>query len=366
MKAECQRRELLDALNLTGSATSQRSALPILMTVRIEAGESGLTLLGCDGEMWAQRKILAHVEDPGAICVSFQLIKDVVANLPDGQVSLEVEGTSLYLREGASEYRMMVLPAEEFPRIPDFGSNAELTLTMGEFRSAVDSVAYAVAEDQSRPQLTGVLFVYDGKTLTLVATDTHRLAVRMLDKEGIGSNLHAILPAKALKTLKSLPMAEDESISLRFDDTRLSVDAGDCKVVSQLLAGTFPDWQRVVPKEHTRTWTVDRAELLENIKRTLIIAKDAANRIRFSGQGEHVLLSARSEDKGEAKEMVSVVSKDGDIEIAFNGKFIQDVLGSMKSDGIRAELTEASRAAVFRPIEGGDSQFCVIMPMALG
>lgn len=366
MKAECQRRDLLDALNFTGAAASQRSALPILMTVRLEAAESGLTLLGCDGEMWAQRRILAHVENPGAVCVSAQLLRDVVSNLPDGQVSLEVDKTSLFLKQGASEYRMMVLPAEEFPKVPEFGTNSELTLPMADLRSAVDSVAFAVAEDQSRPQLTGVLFVYDGDVLTLVATDTHRLAVRRLQKEGIGSNIHAILPAKALRAIKNLPLGEDDSVTVRFDDTRMAVDSGDCKIVAQLLAGAFPDWQRVVPKEHTRTWTVDRAELLDNLKRTLIIAKDAANRIRFSGQGDQVLLSARSEDKGEAKEMVAVVSKDGDIEIAFNGKFIQDVLASLKSDGVRAELTESSRAVVFRPIEGGDSQFCVIMPMALG
>ena len=366
MKAECQRRDLLDALNLTGGASSQRSALPILMTVRIEAADSGLTLLGCDGEMWAQRKVLAHIENPGAICVSSQLLKDVVSNLPDGQVTLEVDGTSVFLRQGASEYKLMILPADEFPKIPEVVENSQLALSMGELRTAVDSVMYAVAEDQSRPQLTGVLFVYDGEVLTLVATDTHRLAVRRLHQEGIGSKIHAILPAKALRSIKALPLNDDDTVTVRFDDTRLAVDAGDCKVVSQLLAGTFPDWERVVPKEHTRTWTVDRAELLDNIKRTLIIAKDSANRIRFSGSGDQVLLSARSEDKGEAKEMVSVVSKDGDIEIAFNGRFVQDVLGSLKSDGVRAELTESSRAAVFRPIEGGDNQFCVIMPMALG
>jgi DNA polymerase-3 subunit beta len=366
VKVECQRRDLLDALNFAGGAASQRSALQILTTVRLDAGEGGLTLLGCDGEMWAQRKILAHVESPGALCVSSQLLKDVVSNLPDGQMSLEIEGTSLYLRQGASEYRMMVLPAEEFPSIPEVTENSQLTVTMGELRTAVDSVGYAVAEDQSRPQLTGVLFIYDGSMLTLVATDTHRLAVCRLEKDGIGSKLHAILPAKALRSIKSLPLGDDETVTVRFDEVRLGVDAGDSKVVSQLLAGAFPDWERVVPKEFTRTWTIDRSELLDNVKRTLVIAKDSAYRIRFSGHGDQVQLTARSEDKGEAKEMVSVVSKDGDIEIAFNGRFVQDALASLRSQGVRAEFTEASRAAVFRPIEGGENQFCVIMPMALG
>lgn len=366
MKFECSRKDLLDAVGLCAPLAAQRTSLPILNTLRLEAADSSLTVLGCDGDMWAERRILAAVERPGAVCVSAGLLKDVVSNLPDGQITIQQEGTSVFLRQGASEYKMLMFSADEFPPIPEVGDTAQLRLSMGEFKSAVDSVAYAVAEDQSRPQLTGVLFVYDGRLLTLVATDTHRLAVCRIEREGIGSELHAILPAKALRAIKGLPLGDEEEVTVKFDDTRFYVDTENARVVSQLLSGAFPDWERVVPKEYTRAWTIDRAELLDNVKRTLVIARDSANRIRFSGQGEHVLLTARSEDRGEAKEQVSVVAKDGEIEIAFNGKFVQDALAALRSDGIRAELTEPSRPAVFRPIEGGDNQFCVIMPMALG
>lgn len=366
MKVECTRKELFDAVSLCAPLAAQRSGLPILNALRLEAENSSLTLLGCDGDMWAEKRILTAVDKPGAACVSASLLKDVVSNLPDGQITIQVEGTSVYLRQGASEYKMMLFAAEDFPNIPEVGETAQLTLPMGEFKAAVDAVSYAVAEDQSRPQLTGVLFVYDGQRLTLVATDTHRLAVCRIEREGIGSDLNAILPAKALRSIKSLAIADEEPITVKFDDTRFYVDIENARVVSQLLAGTFPDWERVVPKEYTRAWTLDRAELLDNVKRTLIIARDSANRIRFSGHGEHVLLTARSEDRGEAKEQVSVVATDGEIEIAFNGRFIQDALAALRSDGVRAELTEPSRPAVFRPIEGGDNQFCVIMPMALG
>lgn len=366
MKVECPRKELLEAVSLAATAASVRSALPILTTLRIEADPDGLSVLGCDGEMWAQRKIMAATTEPGGACVSAKLLSDIVSNLPDGMISLETEGTSLVLRQGANaEWKLMFLPADEFPVAPDVSGNAELTLTMAEFREAVDGVSYAVADDNSRPQLTGVLFTYNGNELTLVATDTHRLAVLKLVKEGIGSTMRAIVPEKALRAIKSLPVDASDTFTVRFDDTRLAVDAGSSQVISQLLAGAFPDWERVVPAESTRTWILDRAELLDHVKRTMILARDSAGRVKFSGQGEAILLSSRSEDKGEAKELVGVVSKNGEIDIAFNGRYVIDALSAMKADGIKAELTEPSRPAVFRPVDGGEDQFCVIMPMAL-
>lgn len=365
MKFECPRKELLEALNLVGSAASPRSPLPILTSLRLEAAQSGLTILGCDGEIWAERKILAAVETPGAICVSAALLKDVVASLPDGQLTFDTEGTWIIVRQGASEYRIPIIPVDDFPLIPPVQQNSSLTLTMGELRVAVDSVAYAAAEDQSRPQLTGVLFSYDGATLTLAATDTHRLAVCRITKEGIGEKMQAIVPTKALRIIKNLPVEDETPITLMLEEQRMGVDLGDSKVVTQLLSGVFPDWERVVPKEFTKTWTLDRGELLDNVKRTMVIAKEAAFRIKFSAQGDHIELTARAENNGEAKEQVSAVANDGDMEIAFNGKFVQDALAALRSDGIKAELTEASRPAVFRPIEGGENQFCVIMPMSL-
>jgi len=366
MKLECSRKDLLDALNLAATASSVRTAMPILQTLKLTAADSGLTLLGCDSEMWAQRSILANVEEPGAVCVSASLIRDLVSKLGDGRVTLSLENSNLFLRTANSEWRMLALPAEDFPDIPSTEVANSLKLKMSEFRDAVDAVAYAVADDYTRPVLTGVLFNYDGTKLTLVATDTHRLAVLHLEKPGIGSEINAVVPEKALKAIKQLPIADDEEIEVAFDETRLSVDVGSGKVVSQLLMGQYPNWRRVVPAETTRTWKLDRGELVDNINRAMILAKDNANRIRFKGHGEQVLISARSEDKGEAKEEVAVVAQNGDIEIAFNGKYVLEALSAMKCDGIRTEMTEASFPAIFKPLEGDDSQFCVIMPMALG
>lgn len=366
MKLECSRKDFADALSLAGQATSVRTSLPILMTILLEADSSSVRVLGCDGEMWAERKILANVTEQGSVCISYAVLQALIASLPDGQISFELVSGTLVLRHGQSEWKLTALPAQDFPLPLEVSGSAELRMPMGELRASVDGVAYAVADDNSRPVLTGVLFTYDGAILTLVATDTHRLAVVRLERDGIGSSVNAIVPEKALKAIKSLPIADDEEVVVKFDENRLGVDAGTASVVAQLLSGAYPNWERVIPSEHTRTWTIDRDELINNVNRAMILAKDNANRVRFTGNSDMVVIGARSEDKGEAKEEVPIISSNGDIEIAFNGRYVLDALKAMKTDGIRAEMTEPARPAVFRPLDGGEQQLCVIMPMALG
>lgn len=365
MKLECSRKDLLDALNLAASASSLRTSMAILQTVRLTATESSLTLLGCDSEMWAERRILARVSEPGAICVQAPLLRDLVAKLSDNEVTLTIEEGHFYLRTNMSEWRMLALPADDFPPMPAVETVSELRLNMGEFRRSVDGVAFAVADDTSRPILTGVLLEYNGSRLTMVATDTHRLAVLKMDKEGIGSEMKAVVPEKALKAIKTLPLDDGAEVTIMFDDTRITVDTGDGRVVSQLLMGTYPQWEKVVPAEATRSWTLDRAELIENVGRAMILAKDNANRIKFSGHGDQITISARSEDKGEAKEEVATLSKNGDIEIAFNGRYVMEALNALNCDAVIADMTESSRPALFRATEEEGGHYCVIMPMAL-
>lgn len=365
MKVTVNKKELSDVLNIAAGASSVRTALPVLASIKITAGNSSVTLTGCDGEMWAQATCSAQVDEEGSVCVQQKLLTDISAQLPDGEVEISLEGTQVFLRIGASEWKLMAFPADEFPPVPDIAASGSLNLKFGQLIKGLASVMYAVSDDTSRPVLTGVLFTYDGESLTLVATDTHRMAVHKVTQEGIGSNVTAIVPEKALRIIRNLGLGMDDEITIGLEENRLIVDIGNAKMVSQLLVGQYPNWERVVPTEYTRVWTMDRDELSVNIKRAMILARDSANRIRFSGQGEKIVISARSEDKGEAKEEVAMVSKNGDVDIAFNGRYVIEALGALEGEGVRAEMTESSRPAILRPTDSEDT-FCVVMPMAMG
>lgn len=367
MKVIVSQTDLSQALAVAAGASSIRTALPVLASIRITTVDGGISLVGCDGEMWASATCAANVETPGAICVQQKLLSEVVNALSSsGQVSIELEGTQVLLRHGDSEWKMLSMNPDEFPEIPEIEGSSELILKRDELRHAIETVIYAVSDDTSRPVLTGVLFSYDGVTLTMVATDTHRMAVHRIRREGIGSQIEVVVPEKALKVIRNLDVENDVELNLSFDESRLSVDTGKAKVVAQLLHGQYPNWERVVPTEFTRTWTADRGELIDNVKRAMILARDNANRVRFSGLGDKIVITAKSEDKGEGKEEVSVVSKNGDLEIAFNGRYVMEALSALSGAGVRAEMTESSRPAVIRPTEDSEDTFCVVMPMAMG
>jgi len=366
LKLDCPRREFNDAVSMAQIATSARSPQQILQSLKIEAKMGGLRVVGCDGEMWIERDLSCMVHEEGATCIQARLLSELIGKLPDGDLQLELTDLhGVLLTQGASEYKMKSQDAVNFPEPPDYGGEGELTVKMNVLRDAIDSVLYACSTDLHRPILTGVQFSYDGETLMLVATDTHRLAVRRLALPGIGTNMTAVVPERALRAIKSLPVSDDQEITIRFGVGRVGVDAGGAKVVAQLISGQYPNWERVVPSEWTRTWQIEGDQMQERVDRIMILAKDSANRVRFRGDGDQLIIAARSEERGDAKEELPIVSNNGDVEIAFNGKYVQDAVKAIKGPGIRVELTENTRPAVFRPADEPNAYFCVIMPMAL-
>jgi DNA polymerase III subunit beta len=366
MKITCPRKEFFEAVSAAAQAASTRTSVNILQTLKIEATDANIRVVGCDGEMWVERRLASVVEEPGAICVPAKLLVDIVSSLPDGDVHLSTtDGTNVVLSHGDSEYRLHSLDPQDFPDAPEFGGESNLSLKSGEMRDAVDSVIFAVSADPHRQLLTGVLLTYNGATLRLVATDTHRLAVRELSRDGLGQEVQAVVPEKALRAIKSLPISDDANIELQFGAGRLGVDAGSAKVVTQLLQGTYPNWERVVPQESTRTWSLESDQLSSKVKRAMIVARDNASRIRFKGNEDTLLVSARSEEKGDAKEELTMISQNGDLEIAFNGKYVLDALDPISGPGVKVEMTEPMRPAVFRSVDDDKNYFCVVMPMSL-
>ncbi|HWD37624.1 MAG TPA: DNA polymerase III subunit beta [Fimbriimonas sp.] len=366
MKFDVPRKEFFEAVSATAAAASVRTSVSILQHLKIEADNGGIRVVGCDGEMWVERKVACMVSEPGAVCIQARLLSDLVSSMPDGDITLKtLDSQAVLMTQGASEYRMLAVDPMDFPEPPGYGGDGVLALPMGLLRNAVDSVLYAASSDNHRLVLTGVLFVYDGSTLTLVATDTHRLAVRKIEQSGIGTSITAVVAEKALKAIKALPISDEDKCEIKFGADRLGVEANGAKVVAQLLAGTYPNWERVVPAESTRTWSVESDQLLEKVKRTMILARDNANRVKFKGDHDQILISARSDEKGEAKEEVPMVASNGEVEIAFNGKYVQDALGPISGPGVKIEMTESSRPAIFRPADDESGYFCVIMPMAI-
>jgi DNA polymerase-3 subunit beta len=275
MKLHCNRKQLDDALGVVARATASRSALPILSHLYLEALDDSLRLIGSDMEQWVECRIPAIVGETGAPTVSAKLLSDLVGSLSTEEVNLETgERHQLILQAGESRYQLVGLPADQYPPIPELESNAQLSVPASLLREMVESVEFAVAPEKLHTTLTGVLLEYDGTNLRLVSTDTHRLAVRDAAIGGGGEPASAIVPLKAIHLLQKLPASEN--FTLQLGAHRAAFLGENASLVTQLIEGQYPNYQRVIPQEYTRRWVLMVEEFRDALRRAYLIAKNNA------------------------------------------------------------------------------------------
>jgi DNA polymerase-3 subunit beta len=363
MKVQLNRKQFDDALGVVAGAAAARASLPILSHVYIEAQSDTVRLVGSDLEQWVECRILAMVGEDGATTLPARLLTDLVGSLGGEDIHIESgERYQAILTSGDSRYQLMGLPAEEYPPIPDIESPSELALPAKHFLEMVGSVEFAVSKEEARQALTGIRMEFEGDTLRLVATDTHRLAVRTARIDsGAGEPTAAIVPLKAIQLVQKIPAGE--TITLQLGQHRAAFLGENAAVYTQLIEGQYPNYQRVIPQESTRQWTLMTQDFRNALRRAYLVARSNSNKVYLRTDGEKLVISARG-DVGEATERVDLVRVGDDLEIAFNARYLLDVLDVVKSEGVVLELTEALRPAVVKPAEL-DDYLCVIMPMAL-
>ena len=361
MKLQCNRKQLDESLRVVAGAASARASLPILSHLYIEAQSDIVRLLGSDLEQWVECRIPALVGEDGATTLPARLLTDLVGSLGGEDIHIESgERYQAILTSGDSRYQLMGLPAEEYPPIPDIESPSELALPAKHFLEMVGSVEFAVSKEEARQALTGIRMEFEGDTLRLVATDTHRLAVRTARIDsGAGEPTAAIVPLKAIQLVQKIPAGE--TITLQLGQHRAAFLGENAAVYTQLIEGQYPNYQRVIPQESTRQWTLMTQDFRNALRRAYLVARSNSNKVYLRTDGEKLVMSARG-DVGESTERVDLVRVGDDLEIAFNARYLLDVLDVLESEKVAVELTEALRAAVFRPADRTD-YLCVIMPM---
>ena len=370
MKVQFNRKQFDDALRVVAGAAATRASLPILTHVYIEAQSDTVRLVGSDLEQWVECRIPAMVGEDGATTLPARLLTDLVGSLGGEDIHIESgERYQAILTSGDSRYQLMGLPAEEYPPIPDIESPSELALPAKHFLEMVGSVEFAVSKEEARQALTGIRMEFEGDTLRLVATDTHRLAVRTARIDsGAGEPTAAIVPLKAIQLVQKIPAGE--TITLQLGQHRAAFLGENAAVYTQLIEGQYPNYQRVIPQEYTRRWLVMVKEFRNALRRAHLIAKNNTNmgqktyasKVYLRTEDDRLVIAAQG-GFGEAKEVIGLVREGDDLEIAFNARYLLDVLDVVKSESVVMELTEAQRPAVVKTAEL-DEYLCVIMPMA--
>jgi DNA polymerase III subunit beta len=377
MKVTVLQENLARGLGIVSKAVSPRSTLPVLANILIASDEGRLRLSATNLEMGITCWISARIDEEGSTTVPARTFSDLVSTLPSDQVLLKLDPSTqtLNVRGGTSTNDIKCIDAQEFPPMPVPDFDGAVQINVGDFREMIHQVAFAASSDEARPVLMGVLVQVDKDKLIMAAADGFRLSVRKaVLSTPSPAPVSAIVPSQALKELARVATDGEEPIYMVLPKGRGQVvfRVKDVEVVSQLIDGTFPDYQQIIPRSYKSRTLVSTASLLKACKQAEIFAREGSNVARFnikSAQGEmqpsEVEISATSEETGKNETIVEATVDGGGLLIAFNVKFLREALEVIRTPNVALETSAPNAPGVVKPV--GDDQFLhVIMPMHLG
>ncbi|PPK93853.1 DNA polymerase-3 subunit beta [Kineococcus xinjiangensis] len=373
MKLQVERDVLAEAVAWAARALPSRPPVPVLAGVLLEADAQGtVTLSSFDYEVSARVEVPARVDEPGRALVSGRLLADISRSLPARPVELVTEGTKVTLSCGASRFNLLTMPVEEYPSLPAMPSGSG-TLPGDTFTEAVAQVTIAASRDETLPILTGVRMEIEGNRLTLMATDRYRLAMRELEWQPDAPETSAIALVRA-RTLSEVArsMGATGSITMALGQggaDLIGFEAGGRHATSLLVDGEYPKVRALFPAESPIHAVVERAPLMEAVKRVALVAeRNTPVRLRFE-DGVLALEAGQGED-AQASESLDATLTGESISIAFNPQFLLDGLGALSTTYARLSFTQATRPAVLtgqREAEGDDDESYryLLMPVRL-
>ena len=344
MKFQANRDVFSEAVSFAVKLLPQRTTLPILSGILIKADEDGLTLSSFDYEVSAQTQIAADVEEPGTVLVSGRLLSDIASKLPNAPVRFASEDSRITVSSGSAKFTLLSMPVEEYPSLPQIGEESGI-LPADKFAAAVAQVAVAASRDDVTPVITGVQLEVSDNTLSLVATDRYRVAVRNIDWDSGDAGVttaSALVPAKTLQEVgKTFGNAGTISVSItNTDDRELIAFRADKKTVTSLLIkGNFPPVKRLFPETVDNYAVINTAELIESTRRvSLVLEREAALRFSFTIDG--VTLEAIGSEQAQASESIDALLTGSDTVVSLKPSFLLDGLGAVHSEFVRISFTK--------------------------
>lgn len=374
MKVTLLQENLNKGLSIVQRAVPVRTTLPQASHVLLATDQGRLKLVATDLMIATTCWIGATVEEEGAITIPARLLTDFVSSLPSEKVDLSVgdRGRQLHITCARNEATMAGGSAEDFPPVPSVSDGLVLKLDPKQFKRAVSQVEFAAAADDTRPVLTGIHTLAEGEQLTLAAADGFRLAVHKIPlQQDVPERVEVIIPARALREAVRLIGEEDEPLEMVFNAGRSQVlfRMKTVELVATLIQGTFPNYSQLIPQSFTTKATIGLDQFRQETRIAGIFARDGAGIVRVQmepgdGGGSGLLtISARAEEIGNHEGKMDVKIEGEASKIAFNSRYLQDVLGVLDTESVALETTSPSSPGVIRPLDTKDVYVHVVMPM---
>ncbi|MDB4261531.1 DNA polymerase III subunit beta [bacterium] len=367
MKFSISRDSLLKPLNLVAGVVERRQTLPILANVLLVLDGDRLSLTGTDLEVELVGRVqLSSAGESGEVTVPARKLVDICKSLPEGSdIQFSAQDSKVTVKSGRSRFTLSTLPAREFPNVEDSMGTHQFTLKQGELKRLIERTGFAMAQQDVRYYLNGMLWELNSKQLRVVATDGHRLAMCTLPRQvDIDGDTQVILPRKGVLELSRLLLEEDAEIVIVIGSNHVRATTTDFTFTSKLVDGKFPDYKRVLPRDPNKIVLGSRLELRQAFTRTAILSNEKYRGVRLKLTDNTLDIVANNPEQEEAEETVPVEYQGDSVEIGFNVSYLLDVLGVLSGERIKLSLSDPNSSALVEESDAGDSLY-VVMPMRL-
>ena len=369
MNISVMKENLARGLCVVSRAVSSRATLPVLANVLLKTSDNGLKLTATNLEIGINCWVPGKVEEEGEITVPAKLLTDLVMSLPNQRIDLQLSAKDRTLKVtcGGSRSSIKGIDADEFPVVAAIGDAPATSVDARQLRDALGEVVFAAASDESRPILTGVLTKLSGEAMTLAAADNYRIAVRTVaTSKAVSPEMSIVVPARSYAELiRILPDSDDPiDITITPNKSQVLFHVEGIDLVSRLIEGQFPNYEPVIPTAHSSRAVIDRESFLAGARRASIFARDSANivKVELAGDGEGLAITAHAADVGENADTLDAAVEGQPTTIAFNARYLIDVLANLRADQAALELSGPLAPGVVRGV-GKDDYVHVIMPV---
>jgi DNA polymerase-3 subunit beta len=370
MKIRTPQTTLVAAVDRVLNVVPQKTTMPVLGHLLLEATGGQLKLTATDLDLTISTSVRAEVDREGAVTLPAKRFSEIVHQLdPSATVELDVHRANALISAGRASFRILGTGAEEFPKSPGLAFKKGMTLPAATLRQAIQKTVFCVSKDETRRALTGVLWEVAGDSMAMVGTDGHRLARISVPAEiAVEARREVIVPTKALQqVLRLATIVEDEGIQVKLADDHAIFRFDETALFTRLIEGPFPKYQDVIPKANEKKVVVKRDLLADALRRVSLLADNLTHQVRVSVKRDLLVLSARTQDIGEAKEEVEAQYGGDEMDMGYNAQYLSEIVRNVDSDEVLLSLSTPLNAGLVEPLEQGkdENYLCLIMPLRL-
>lgn len=358
----CEKQEILEGISIVQKAITGKSTMPILEGVYIRTNEldSSLTLIGSDMDVSIQTTVNANIIEPGSIVIDAKIFGEIIRKLPNSTIKIEtIENQVIRITCEKSVFDVVYMNTNEFPELPEINEDLKISVNQNILKNMIKGTSFAIAQDETRPILQGILFEVKNKNLNLVALDGYRLAIKseFLDSD---IEIEVVIPGKTLNEVSKILEDVEDIVDITFTNNHILFNLEKTKIISRLLEGKFINYNSLLPQEHKLSVHVNRQELQNSIERASLMAKDGnTNLIKLDIQQDNLIISSNSQ-LGKVREEISMKLQGDEIQIAFNSRYLLDVLKNMEEDEVVLKMTSGISPCVIEENNNENAKYLVL------